>query len=330
VSLPRPKLHTHALDGGKLLGVRRTPYGSVIEMSATSEAFGPVRVTITLYDAQKKIDLRVDFHKDRQLNRESAYIAFPTNVESPTFTYGNQTGWVNPAKDELPGGSREWYVARHWFTAADAHSAVTITPIDAPLVTFGDVVRGEWPLEFKPKSSTMFSWLMNNYWGTNFPAWQGGDFTFRYSLTSGDKLDPVQAERFGLEAMVPLETTSVSAGIGNSPLPVSTASFLDISGADVALSTWKPAEDGDGSILRIQELAGKAGTVYLRSDYVGFTQAWTASVLEENRSELRSNEGQIEVAIQPFQTLTLRVHTTAKRPGRVAAENVDRNKSEAN
>ena len=68
---------------------------------------------------------------------------------------------------------------------------------DAPAVAFGDIVRGSWPTEFKPKSSAVFSWLMNNYWGTNFPAWQEGDYTFRYVLTSGTALDAAQANRLG-------------------------------------------------------------------------------------------------------------------------------------
>ncbi len=30
---------------------------------------------------------------------------------------------------------------------------------------------------------------MNNYWDTNYAAGQGGDFTFRYIVTSGRNLD---------------------------------------------------------------------------------------------------------------------------------------------
>ena len=81
-------------------------------------------------------------------------------------------------------------------------------------------MRGNWPAEFRPQSSTIFSWLMNNYWGTNFPAWQGGDFTFRYAITSVAQFDPQALTRLGLEALTPVERDDVPASQGPSPLPI--------------------------------------------------------------------------------------------------------------
>ena len=72
----------------------------------------------------------------------------------------------------------------------DNFATVGIVPLDAPLASFGDINRGAWPGEFRPKSATLFSYAMNNYWHTNYRAAQGGDFTFRYVLTSEAKLDP--------------------------------------------------------------------------------------------------------------------------------------------
>jgi hypothetical protein len=221
---------------------------------------------------------------------------------------------VNPAKDELPGGSREWYVARHWAAVAGNSAAVTVVPVDAPLVAFGDIVRGNWPAEFKPKSSTIFSWLMNNYWGTNFPAWQGGDYTFRYMLTSRATFDPAASARFGSEAMTPLEATQVPQAPGESRLPLDQASLLEIDGAGVNLSTFKIAEDGQGSVLRLQETAGRTSRVKIKSKYFKFVRAWVATELEDNVSQLELRDGSIEVAVQPFQTLTLCAETETLVP----------------
>jgi hypothetical protein len=54
----------------------------------------------------------------------------------------------------------------------------------------GDIVRGTWPANFGDRKGTIFSYVMNNYWNTNYVAGQGGDFTFRYILTSASALDP--------------------------------------------------------------------------------------------------------------------------------------------
>ncbi len=304
-----PKLTVHPAENGKLVEVNRTPFGTVATLESSSVNTPRIRTQITLYSKAKKIGIRYDLHKDRTLTRESAYIAFPSDFANPSFTYGNQIGWVNPAKDELPGGSREWYVARHWTNVSDTGASMTIVPVDAPLVAFGDIVRGNWPTEFTPKSGVVFSWLMNNYWGTNFPAWQGGDYTFRYEITSGPTLNPVEAGHFGREAMTPLEATELPASIGPSRLPLTGAGLLEVDNPSVVVSTWKMAEDGGATVLRLQETAGTTAHLRVRSDYFNFVHAWKATALEDQLSEIPVRDGAIELALEPFETLTLRVDT---------------------
>jgi hypothetical protein len=309
-----PRLVAHPAAQGKLIGIRKTPFGAVIALEASGVNTPRILTEIALFENTKKIEFRYSLHKERVLTRESAYIAFPVQVPDPSFSYGNQIGWVDPAHDELPGGSREWYVARHWACVQNHDTVVTIVPLDAPLVNFGDIVRGEWPKEFQPRSSILLSWLMNNYWGTNFPAWQGGDYTFRYVMTSASKADPPALERIGLEAMTPVETTLIPQTKGKRLLPADQASLLSIDNPNVQLSAWKMAEAGDGSIIRLQETAGTAAATRIRSEFFGFARAWQASPLEDNLSEIRTENGAITVTLQPFQTITLRVETAAAAP----------------
>ena len=149
----------------------------------------------------------------------------------------------------------------------------------------------ELAAEFKPKSSGIFSWLMNNYWGTNFPAWQGGDFTFRYAITSNGLFDPQSLTRFGLEALTPLEHDYLTASQDVSELPPREASLLEIANPGITLLTWKRAEDGDGTILRLQETAGKSSEIKIHSQYLTFERAWRCDLLEENQAELKMNGG---------------------------------------
>lgn len=310
--LKPPALVVHAATKGRLSKVRRTPFGTVIVLESSCTNTSSIRTEILLYDTEKKIEFRYDLHKDRVLTRESAYVAFPLAISNPSFSYGSQIGWVNPASDELPGGSREWYVVRHWAAVSNNSAAVTLVPADAPLVSFGDIVRGNWPAEFKPKSGAIFSWLMNNYWGTNFPAWQGGDYTFRYMLTSGAKLDPTEATRFGIGAMTPLEITQLPQAPGASKLPPDQAELLTVDAPpNVNLSTWKVAEDGQGSILRLQEVAGRASHAQMQTRYFKFARAWLTSALEDNISPIEIREGRIDVDLRPFQTVTIRVEAVS-------------------
>ena len=313
--LKPPTLTVHPAASGRVVGIRRTPLGTAIHLASRAMNTPTIETEILLPDSEKQILLTFHLHKNRVLTRESAYIAFPFAVDGPQFTYGSQTAWVNPAKDELAGGSREWYLPTTFAAVSNAQVTAAVVPLDAPLANFGDIVRGNWPAEFTPKSSTIFSWLMNNYWGTNFPAWQGGDFTFRYAITSAPQLDPAVLTRFGLNALTPLERDDVSAGTGSGPLPAQQATLLDISDPSVTLLTWKKAEDGNGSILRLQEAGGKSSSITIRSAFVKFDRASLCNALEDDESELPTAGGTLNVSLRPFQVLTIRVHTTTRGGG---------------
>jgi hypothetical protein len=308
--LKPPVLTVHPAQSGRLISARKTPIGMVVNLTSSAPNTPSIQTEILLTDSEKKILITYHLRKERVLTRESTYVAFPFAVTNPQFTYGSQTAWVNPAKDELAGGSREWYLPTTWASVYNPQLAAAVVPLDAPLIAFGDIVRGNWPAEFTPKSSAIFSWLMNNYWGTNFPAWQGGDFTFRYAITSNSEFDPAELTRFGWDALTPLERDDVSASEDASLLPNQQASLLEIANPGVTLLTWKRAEDGEGTILRIQEVAGKASEVTIRSQYLAFEQAWLCDLLEQNKVEVKAARDHVSVPIKPFQVLTLRLRTT--------------------
>src|SRR5205809_36892 len=67
------------------------------------------------------------------------------------------------------------------------------------------------PEEFGERPGTIFSYVMNNYWDTNYRASQGGYFKFRYVVTSAPSTDMKYLSRRGWEEMTPLETDIVTS-----------------------------------------------------------------------------------------------------------------------
>ncbi len=226
-----------------------------------------IAVEIRLFDGEKKIEIRNRLTKDPVDQKEAVYFAFPFAAPNPEFEYEGQTGTVNPARDELAGGCREWYTGGRWSRVSGGGMSAAVIPLDAPLVTFGDINRGLWPEKFDPRSATIFSYALNNYWHTNFPRVQSGEFHFDYVLTSGATLDPAALSRLGREALTPLESDELTrndkVGLRGS-LPETAGSFLSLSGDGVEMETLKPAEDGNGYIARLVETAGRSGTARLR------------------------------------------------------------------
>ena len=307
--LKPPQLTVHPSQEGTLVSVSRSAIGVVATLNSSAPNTPSIQTEILLPDYEKAILITYHLHKERVLTRESAYVAFPFTVTVPEFTYGSQSAWVDPAKDELAGGSREWYLPTTFASVYNPQLTAAVVPLDAPLVAFGDIVRGSWPSEFKPTSSAIFSWLMNNYWGTNFPAWQGGDFTFRYAITSSAKFSPQSLTRFGLEALTPFERDDVSSSQDASPLPNQEASLLEMANSGVTLLTWKRAEDGDGTLLRLQDTTGESSDVKIHSQFLTFERAWVCDLLEQKQSELKTDGENLNVPIKAFQVLTLRLRT---------------------
>src|SRR5258708_6389388 len=313
-TLKPPALSTAIAGHGRLLGAKQVPFGTIITMEASAPNALMIRLDITLYNAKKQIDFTYHLSKETTIKKEAVYIAFPFAANQPEFGYDTQNGWVNPAKDELPGGSHEWYTVQHWAAVRDAGFMAAVIPHDTPLVSFGDIVRGNWPTEFRPRSATIFSWVMTNYWGTNFAPQQGGEFAFHYSLVSGRALDPADLTRLGNEAMTPLEVDQVGAAIVPGKLPSDEASLLEVNNPSVAVATWKLAEDGRGSILRLQETAGKPQSVWISRRSLKTDQVWRCSLLEDNLQELKVGVHDFQIEVKPFEIVTLRLRTSPDFP----------------
>ena len=115
-----------------------------------------------------------------------------------------------------------------------------------------------------------------------------------------------------MEALTPLERDDVPGTQDSSLLPNQEASLLEVGNPGVSLLTWKRAEDGDGTILRLQDTAGEASDVRIHSPFLTFERAWLCNLLEENHAEIRIQGEDLSVPIKPFQVLTLRLHTTPR------------------
>lgn len=195
----------------------------------------------------------------------------------------------------------------------------TVFPLDAPLVTLGDINRGEWPEQFGHRPGTIFSYIMNNYWDTNYRAGQGGHFSFRYVITSGDTTKPADLSRMGWNEATPLEAdtvtsqdkavvnTSDSTGKAGCTLDAHAHSFAAIDDPTVLLETWKPAEDGNGTVLRFLDLGGEERKVAVGMPCMNLDHVWQTDAVERGRTPISVGGGRFSFTIHPHEIVTLRV-----------------------
>ncbi len=310
-SLPVAQLVVHPATKGEYLGAQKTPWGYSIKLRSSDVNTPSISLEILLFDDEKKMEFRYTVDKSYTTAKEAVYFAFPAAVESPTFEYATQQGWVDPSRDMLKGASLEWFSVQKWMAVHNSKLAVEIVPVDASLASFGDINRGEWLGEFHPKTSTLFSYAMNNYWHTNYRAGQGGTFTFRYVVTSAEHLDPAGLTRIGWESMeapaIDVVANQDRAGNPDGPLPAEGTSFLEIDAPNVALVTWKLAEDGKGRILRLQETAGQAGEVTVQFPHTNLHSASLCNSVEDNLHDLDVAGNLLHLSIHPHEVLTVRL-----------------------
>jgi alpha-mannosidase len=309
---PKPVLDIHPAQDGRLISAEKTPWGSRALLAASAENTPQIRTEIRLFDDEKEIELIEDVDKQPELKKEAAYFAFPFAMPGPRFQYDIQNGVVDPAKDMYPGAGREWFSVQHWVSVEQDGVSATVMPLDASLVTLGDINRGAWPTEFGQRRGIILSYVMNNYWHTNYRAEQGGEYRFRYIITSAAHTDAPGLSRMGWEEATPLEEDEIRSQDKALDLPRPLdglqGSFVSIDDLDLLLDTWKPAEDGNGTILRLIDLGGVPRTAKITVPLVSIDKVVATDAVERDEKPIVPESSHtFSVGIRPHAIVTVRV-----------------------
>lgn len=130
-----------------------------------------------------------------------------------------------------------------------------------------------------------------------------GEHEFTYSLLphKGDWVDAGTVFAAG-ELNIPLLAVQGRCPRTSDP-------WLTLSGLSVVADTLKPAEDGDGWILRLYEPHGARGTALLRFG-LSMTTVTETNLVEENERDLPLKDRTLECVFLPYQIRTLRLKKT--------------------
>ncbi|QNI33689.1 hypothetical protein H7849_07120 [Alloacidobacterium dinghuense] len=309
---PKPELQIHAGSQGRLISVERTSYGWCAHLESSAENTPEITTEIRLFENEKKIEFIENVAKKEAFTKEAVYFAFPFAMNHPQFRYEIQNGVVDPSTDMYPGAGHEWFSVQHWISAQQDGFSGAVMPLDTPLVTLGDINRGEWPTEFGKRTGTIFAYVMNNYWHTNYRAAQDGNFRFRFVVTSAPASDSLALSRMGWEEVTPLEVDEIRSQDKaldlSRPLDGKEASFLTIDDPNLLLDTWKPAEDGNGTILRLIDLGGAPRSITVSTPLLLLDKVFQTDAVERNQ-KLLLTEGRsaFKVDIHPHEIVTVRL-----------------------
>ena len=251
-----------SLDGVVVEGVRAGPVWDTLSVRGElpyCEGPGGVRCEVRLFHAAPRVELHYTIQKRRNFDPEGLYVAFPFGPGGGEILYETLGGIAAPERDIVPGGASDWqtmqsFAAVRW----PGHQAV-LSSDEIPLVQFGEINLGKFMRRMRVERPHVFSWVMNNYWTTNFKASQEGEFRWSYGLTSGADTTRGSATRFGWGRRVPL-LGRVLAGGGGAP-GLARRGVLAMEGGGVILVASRPVEGGAGVVLHLREVEGLGASV---------------------------------------------------------------------
>lgn len=148
---------------------------------------------ITAYKLIPKLDIDFRLHKDSVWEPENLYLALPFVAEE---IYIDKAGAVlRPRIDQLPGTCIDFYAVQNGVLFTDSQNGILVCCPDTPLISMGPLnvhpirLMGE---EVQNKDE-VYSWVMNNFWETNFKASLGGFYQFHYELSLIENVDSYNA-----------------------------------------------------------------------------------------------------------------------------------------
>jgi len=236
----------------------------VASLLVKSDAPGCNHLTreIRVVDGLDRVDLINVVDKKAIRAKEGVHFGFGFNVPDGTLRMDVGSAVIRPNVDQLPAACKNWFSVQRWADISNNKYGVTWATVDAPLVEVG-AIRGNlvgsqpdpkvW-LDELPPSSTIYSWVMNNHWHTNYKADQEGPTVFRYSIRPHGPYDAAAAARFGVERSQPLVAVPAAG-----PAPVGPRFTIDSGGTIV--TALLPSEDRKALVVRLFGASGKADRV---------------------------------------------------------------------
>ena len=238
----------------------------VVELRIDSKAKGcrSVSRSVRLVAGLPWVEISNVVDKLPWLEKDGIHFGFGFHVPQSTTRVDIPWGVMEVEKDQWKQGNRNWLTLQRWLDVSNETHGVTWCSLDAPLFEYGNRLanialgwggKGPWAKTLPP-SSTIYSWVMNNHWHTNFPTTQEGPVTFRYRLYPHLNFDIVESNRFGLEQSQPLVHVTADKDPKLTPL-------LSVDNEQVYATILKSTGQDQELIVRLRSLSDKEEPVSL-------------------------------------------------------------------
>jgi len=241
-----------------------------------------MNVEMRVFNLTKRIDLNYRLTKKLEIKPEAIYVSFPFELPDAKI-YSEVPGGVSQAGvDQIIGTSNDWNTTQTFASVQNESAQIVLGSPEIPMMQFGDINIGRFQKASVPSSNKIYSWVMNNYWTTNFNADQHGEFEWNYFITSMPGNSVEQATKFAWGNRVPFLIRALPAGTKKEN-SVTSSVFLKIEPQNVALVNMSPVQKGNAIILQLREISGKSAEIKISSTFRPNLKVITSDVLGEEK-----------------------------------------------
>lgn len=285
--------------------VRITAAGPLVyEMEVIMQAPGAKNLvtTYTLTNPDQGIQISNSLYKLPIREKEAAYFAFDFRMENVVNRFDAGWGYYRAEEDQLPGSCKDYFYAMRWADVSDDTSGILIVVDEAPLLEIGQItdetphnLGSEGWLKSISYSPTLFSYILNNYWHTNFKADQEGPMFFNYSLYPHKAFDPTFAYLQSQSYHQPLLLRYTDK-------PQACNSLFTIQDSAIVLTFIKPADDGKGYIIRLFNTSASARALDIEWQRLVPQKIFLSNNLEDRLAEIN-----FPLIMMGIEVLTIRI-----------------------
>lgn len=277
------------------------PFVATLRIESSAPGCDKLTRRIRLVEGVDSVELVNVTDKTKERRPESVLFGFPLNVPGGTWHLDIPWGTIEPGKDQIPGSNKNYYSIQRWLDVSNGDYGITLVSLDAPLIQFDPVVftrpykKDDWRTGINP-DSTVWSWVMNNHWETNYKADQEGLIEFRYRLKphrSG--YDAFMSQKLARGVFEPLIAVQADAD----KRPYTPPFTLD--GDGIIITAIRISEDKKAMIARLFNTLNTDTTANLKW-FDGERNTWLSDPAGKKISRLADS-----FCMAPYDIMTIRI-----------------------
>lgn len=210
--------------------------------------------TVTMYDGLDRIDIVNELDRPSIRSKEGIHFAFPFAAANPAVRYDVAWGSVQVDMDQMKGSCKNYMTPLRWVDVSGDASGAQIVLRDAPLFEAGDITNDPkhygWLRETR-HNGVIYSYVMNNYWETNYKADQPGITSFRYAIFPHAEYNVALNTKRGMEVMRPLLISGVDGSSETMAPPVV------IDNENIIVESIEALPPGEGLLLFLYNISSE-------------------------------------------------------------------------